>query len=142
MAITWEESEKSNNSGKTTSKLVLLVASLLDKSIQGNEKSSSTILGASKKDVVTVFDGSKAPTMNIRQYMERIYKYVSCSTSCFVLAYIYIDRFIQATGLRLTSLNVHRLLITSIMVAAKFMDAEYVSNITLQNHQYAPSLCY
>lgn len=117
MEITWEESEKSN-SAITAPKLVPVIASLLDKSIRRNE----VLLAASKKDVVTVFDGSKAPTMNIRQYMERIYKYAACSASCFVVAYIYIDRFIQATGFRLTSLNVHRLLITSLMVAAKFMD--------------------
>ncbi|XP_072077494.1 cyclin-P3-1-like isoform X2 [Arachis hypogaea] len=44
-----------------------------------------------------------------------------CSPSCFVVAHIYVDRFLQHTQVKLTS-NVHRLLITSIMVAAKFMD--------------------
>ncbi|KAF3454464.1 hypothetical protein FNV43_RR04911 [Rhamnella rubrinervis] len=122
MAIAWEESEK-GNSGTITPKLVPVIASLLDKSIQRNE-----ILGAPKRDVVTVFDGSKAPTMNVRQYIERIYKYARCSKSCYVVAYIYIDRFIQATGLRLTCLNVHRLLITSLMVATKFMDDECCNN--------------
>nr|GEY49992.1 cyclin-P3-1 [Tanacetum cinerariifolium] len=38
------------------------------------------------------------------------------------------DRFIQAENIILTSLNVHRLLITSIMVAAKFIDEAFFNN--------------
>lgn len=117
MAITPDGSQSSTES--TTPKLVLVVASLLEKSTQRNAK-----IAPSKKDVVTVFHGSRAPNMSITRYMERIYKYARCSTSCFVLAYIYIDRFIQGNGLRLTPLNIHRLLVTSVMVAAKFMDDE------------------
>ncbi|XP_015875163.3 cyclin-P3-1 isoform X1 [Ziziphus jujuba] len=106
----------------STPRFLLAVASLLEKSIQRNEKLFASSFASSQKDSITVFDGSKAPNMNVRQYMERIFKYASCSTSCFVVAYIYIERFVQGTGVRLTSLNIHRLLITSVLVAAKFMD--------------------
>lgn len=49
--------------------------------------------------------------------------------SCFVVAYAYIDRLIQQQPhLRITSLNVHRILITSVLVAAKFLDDMYYDN--------------
>ena len=111
-------------SGKTTSsetpRVLPLIASLIEKSIRNNER----LLRASRRDdVVSIFHGSKAPTLSVRQYMERIFKYSSCSTACFVMGYIYIDRFFQnRSGFCLTSLNVHRLLITAVMVASKFLD--------------------
>ncbi|XP_054803638.1 cyclin-P3-1-like [Prosopis cineraria] len=102
-----------------------LVSSLLERSIQRNEE----LLEAKHiKDVVTVFHGFRAPALSVRKYIDRIFKYSACSPSCFVVARIYVDRYLQRTGVILTSLNVHRLLITSIMIAAKFMDDAFFNN--------------
>ncbi|CAN0001363.1 unnamed protein product, partial [Ectocarpus sp. 4 AP-2014] len=61
-------------------------------------------------------------------YLDRILKYSSCSNECFVLGLIYMDRFIQRNDFALTALNVHRVAITSVMVAAKFFDDQYYNN--------------
>jgi uncharacterized membrane protein len=45
-----------------------------------------------------------------------------------VLALVYIDRLIQRDNFVLVSLNVHRVVITSLMVAAKFFDDFYFNN--------------
>lgn len=45
-----------------------------------------------------------------------------------MLGLIYMDRFIQRNDFALTSLNVHRVAITSVMVAAKFFDDQYYNN--------------
>jgi hypothetical protein len=58
----------------------------------------------------------------------RIYKYASCSNECFILALIYIDRLIQRNNFLLTELNVHRVVITAILLAAKFFDDAYYNN--------------
>ncbi|XP_010255964.1 PREDICTED: cyclin-P3-1-like isoform X2 [Nelumbo nucifera] len=108
-----------------THRLLSLLSSLLERSVQKNEKLLDSM---KKKDVVTVFHGLRAPTLSIHQYIDRIFKYSSCSPSCFVVAYIYMDRFLQRTDIYLTSLNVHRLLITSVMVAAKFLDDAFFNN--------------
>lgn len=42
----------------------------------------------------------------------RILKYAACSSECFVLALVYIDRLIQRNDLVLSTLNVHRIIIT------------------------------
>jgi hypothetical protein len=54
--------------------------------------------------------------------------YGRCSPSCFVLALVYIDRLIQRDNFVLVSLNVHRVVITSLMIAAKFFDDFYFNN--------------
>lgn len=99
-------------------KILSLIGRLLEKSVQKNEMLLDTI----KTKDVTIFHGLRAPTISIQQYIDRIFKYGACSPSCFVIAHIYMDRFLQKTDGHLTSLNVHRLLITSVMVAAKFID--------------------
>ncbi len=100
-------------------RVLSLLSSLLERSVQKNE---ILLEGTQINDVITIFHGLRAPTLGIRQYLDRIFKYSGCSPSCFVVAYIYVDRFLQNTEVHLTSLNVHRLLITSVMLAAKFID--------------------
>lgn len=102
-------------------RILSILASTLEKSILKNQKS---LKGSNKKDVITVFHGSRVPALSIRQYIERIFKYANCSPSCFVVAYIYLERFLQQTNGYLTSLNVHRLLITSFVLAAKLVEDE------------------
>lgn len=102
-------------------KIFSILSLVLEKSIQKNEK----LLKSSKsKNMPTIFHSSIAPGVSIRQYIERIFKYSNCSTSCLVVAYIYMEKFLQQVGDCLTSLNVHRLLITSIVLAAKYVEDE------------------
>jgi len=77
---------------------------------------------------VTKFHALKAPGIGILQYLERIHKYASCSSECFILALIYIDRLIQRNNFLLTELNVHRVVITAVLLAAKFFDDAYYNN--------------
>lgn len=101
---------------------LLNLSSVWERTILKNEK---LLLSTRKKEHVTMFHGSKAPpNVSITQYMERIFKYCKCSPSCFIIAQIYMDRFFQKIGGFLTSVNAHRLLITSVMLAAKFADDE------------------
>lgn len=106
-------------------RVLSLLSSLLERSIQKNEMLLET---KQIKDTLTIFHGSRAPSLSIRQYMERIFKYSCCSPSCFIVAHIYVDRYIQRNNVHLTSLNVHRFLITGVMVAAKFIDDAFFNN--------------
>ncbi|KAL5853753.1 hypothetical protein ACOSQ3_008871 [Xanthoceras sorbifolium] len=115
----------SGRGNSQTPRVLSLLSSILERSIQKNE---SSLKASRKQDVVTIFHGCRAPSMSIRQYIERIFKYSSCSPSCLVMAYVYMDRFLQRMEASLTSLIAHRLLITSIMVAAKFIDDDCYNN--------------
>ncbi|KAL6143855.1 hypothetical protein ACLB2K_054550 [Fragaria x ananassa] len=75
------------------------------------------------------FHGVRAPSISIPKYLERLYKYTDCSPSCFVVGYVYIDRLVHKHPDSLVlSLNVHRLLVTSIMVASKMLDDVHYNN--------------
>ncbi|KAF6152982.1 hypothetical protein GIB67_021587 [Kingdonia uniflora] len=105
-------------------KVVTFLSSLLEKVSRSND--ANRRLDSQK---ISVFHGLSRPTISIQTYLERIFKYADCSPSCFVVAYIYLDRFAQRQpSLPINSYNVHRLLITSIMVSAKFMDDIYYNN--------------
>ncbi|URD90698.1 Cyclin [Musa troglodytarum] len=77
----------------------------------------------------SAFHGLTKPTISVRSYLERIFRYANCSPSCYVVAYIYLDRFLwRHPTVFLDSFNVHRFLITSVLTAVKFMDDIYYNN--------------
>ncbi|KAL1802398.1 hypothetical protein DCAR_0933969 [Daucus carota subsp. sativus] len=106
------------------SKLITFLSSMLEKVAESNDMDA--LIHPQK---VSVFHGLTRPTITIQSYLERIFKYANCSPSCYVVAYVYLDRFTQRQpALPVNSFNVHRLLITSVLVAAKFMDDMYYNN--------------
>ncbi|KAF2312640.1 hypothetical protein P3X46_014561 [Hevea brasiliensis] len=105
-------------------KLITFLSSLLQRVAESNDLNCQF-----QPQKYSVFHGLTRPPISIQSYLERIFKYANCSPSCFVVAYVYLDRFAQRQpSLPLNSFNVHRLLITSVMVAAKFMDDKYYNN--------------
>ncbi|KAL5973821.1 Cyclin-U4-1 [Asimina triloba] len=106
-------------------KVVTFLSSLLQRVTDANDSNSSQM----EQQRISVFHGLTRPPISIQSYLERIFKYANCSPSCFVVAYVYLDRFAQhQPTLPINSFNVHRLLVTSVMVAAKFMDDMYYNN--------------
>ncbi|KAI4837795.1 cyclin [Plasmodium brasilianum] len=78
---------------------------------------------------ITSFHASKAPDISVKNYIERIGKYIGCSNECFVLLIIYLDRIIKIhKDITLSLLCIHRLIITAVMISAKFFDDLYYSN--------------
>ncbi|CAI9765134.1 unnamed protein product [Fraxinus pennsylvanica] len=105
-------------------KLITFLSSLLQRVAESNDVNK--ILKSQK---LSVFHGLTRPNISIQSYIKRIFKYANCSPSCYIVAYVYLDRFTQLQPtLPINSFNVHRLLITSVMVAVKFMDDVYYNN--------------
>lgn len=78
---------------------------------------------------VSKFHALRPPAIGIKDYLQRVLKYAACSGECFVLSLVYIDRIIQSNPtFVVNSLNIHRLLITSVMLAAKSYDDQYFNN--------------
>lgn len=62
-------------------------------------------------------------------YVERWHQYASCSDECFVLALVYVDRYLaRVPSLTLTIDSVHRLVSTALVTAIKFHDDAYFMN--------------
>ncbi|EGG18550.1 Non-receptor tyrosine kinase [Cavenderia fasciculata] len=68
------------------------------------------------------------PRISIPDYLVRLVKFSPCSKECFIMIIVYIDRLIQKAGFIVNSFNIHRLLITCIMVASKYIDDIFYNN--------------
>lgn len=119
----------------TTPRVLTILSSILEKLVARNdqleqrreeeeeeEETGVKFTPAGKKSFKG-FHGIRAPSISISKYLERIYKYTNCSPSCFVVGYVYIDRLVHKHPDSLVvSHNVHRLLVTSVMLASKMLD--------------------
>eukprot|EP01062_Namystynia_karyoxenos_P048278 TRINITY_DN366_c0_g1_i1.p1 TRINITY_DN366_c0_g1~~TRINITY_DN366_c0_g1_i1.p1 ORF type:complete len:210 (+),score=57.50 TRINITY_DN366_c0_g1_i1:112-741(+) len=76
----------------------------------------------------TVFDGADVPRVPVQDYVIRMLKYSGCSSEVFTMAALYTRRLRSSGGVRLTSLNVHRVLLACVVVAAKLRDDAFHSN--------------
>lgn len=108
--------------------VVSVLASLIERSMARNQRISKSICGSKlyclSNDIRTrIFDCHETPDMTIQSYLERIFRYTRAGPSVYVVAYVYIDRFCQTNpGFRINARNVHRLLVTTIMVASKYVE--------------------
>jgi hypothetical protein len=69
------------------------------------------------------FDASWEPKMSIVEYYQRVRQYSQATPESIVCSLVVLRKVVRATPrIYLTNYNVHRLLITSIMVFAKFYD--------------------
>ncbi|KAL6057022.1 Cyclin, variant 2 [Balamuthia mandrillaris] len=102
-------------------RVVDVLAKVLERLVASNDQLPCTIK--------TIFHAQRPPSISVTQYLQRILTYAPCSYECFVLALVYIDRIVQyRPEFQVNSLNIHRLLITSILLAAKFFDDCYYNN--------------
>lgn len=70
-----------------------------------------------------VFYSAAVPGISIEAYMRRLVIHANCTSSAFIVALVLLDRFREKQPhLFLSQLNIHRLLITALMVAAKMTD--------------------
>ncbi|ERN12729.1 cyclin-U1-1 [Amborella trichopoda] len=114
----------------STPRILAVLSYVLERLVARNERlGSSTSPVSLSNQSLAVFHGVRAPSISIPKYLERIYKYTNCSPSCFVVGYVYMDRlFHRYPDAPLVSLNVHRLLVTSLMVASKVLDDVHYNN--------------
>eukprot|EP01062_Namystynia_karyoxenos_P049685 TRINITY_DN3813_c0_g5_i1.p1 TRINITY_DN3813_c0_g5~~TRINITY_DN3813_c0_g5_i1.p1 ORF type:complete len:214 (+),score=35.47 TRINITY_DN3813_c0_g5_i1:123-764(+) len=78
--------------------------------------------------VRTLFDGAAAAPMSVPDYMIRLIKHGHCSKEVMLHAALLVRRLVLNARLRLTSRNVHRVLLAAFVVAAKLRDDLFYSN--------------
>ncbi|XP_074263165.1 cyclin-U2-1 [Silene latifolia] len=115
--------------------VISVLAALIERHMARNERITRNCKWAlvSKDAKTRVFDAYEAPDMTIQSFLERIFRYTKAGPSVYVVAYVYIDRLCQNyPGFKISPSNVHRLLITTIMVASK-----YVEDMNYRNSYFA-----
>ncbi|CAH1414437.1 unnamed protein product [Lactuca virosa] len=115
-----------------TPRVLSILSVVLERLVNRNEILSLSSGGGAPARLgknLDAFHGVRPPAITIAKYLDRIYKYTNCSPACFVVGYVYIDRLVHRhPGSLVVRLNVHRLLVTSIMVAAKILDDVHYNN--------------
>ncbi|XP_019158976.1 PREDICTED: cyclin-U2-1-like [Ipomoea nil] len=119
----------------STPLVISVLASLIGRTVTRNQRIARNFRGAMDINVgsTKVFECNEAPDMTIESYLERVFRYTGAGPSVYVVAYVYLDRFCQLhPQFRIGPTNVHRLLITTIMVASK-----YVEDMNYRNSYFA-----
>lgn len=77
----------------------------------------------------SIFNSSTIPNITLHDFLKRLHKYTQFSAECLVIAIIYIDRYnMGMKEFRLNQLNVHKMVLTAILLAAKYQDDFYYDN--------------
>lgn len=75
------------------------------------------------------FHASRIPALSVHDYLTRLAAFYGCSDQCLVLTLVYVDRIVKKHPEFVVSpWSIHRLLMTGMMVAAKFWDDTYYNN--------------
>ncbi|CAM0903530.1 unnamed protein product [Alopecurus aequalis] len=109
-------------------RVVGVLSALLERVTERNDAAagSGTELAATS---ASAFRATTKPDISVRAYLARIARFAGCSPACFVAAYIYLDRLLRRhRALTMDSYSVHRLLITAVLAAVKFMDDKCYNN--------------
>ncbi|KAJ3361102.1 hypothetical protein GGF32_007789 [Allomyces javanicus] len=79
---------------------------------------------------VSRFHARAPPPISVHAYLARILKYAPCENAVFIAVLVYLDRMARArVPFVVCTNNVHRLLITAIMVATKFHSDVFFTNV-------------
>lgn len=74
------------------------------------------------------FCAEREPGISVRKYAERLVNYMRCTPECFIFALAYARRAVDR-GCPLHMRSVHRIMLTSCVVAAKTRDDHYYSMV-------------
>ncbi|KAF3325648.1 cyclin family protein [Carex littledalei] len=78
---------------------------------------------------LSAFMATRTPTIALRRYLERIHRFADLDPACFIVAYVYIDRTVHIhPALIVVSMNVHRLMLASLLLASKVLDDLHHNN--------------
>ncbi|OAQ26206.1 cyclin-related 2, partial [Linnemannia elongata AG-77] len=103
---------------------LLLVSSLINTILAVNDR-----LACPK---ITLFHSRAIPNISIEAYLSRILQYAPFQNEVLLIILLYFDRIgggCKPTQLIINSFNIHRLLITSILVACKFSSDVFYPNV-------------
>ena len=71
----------------------------------------------------SVFHALQAPSVSPSDYLYRLIKHSHCTRSAFIIAFYYLERVAEkGVDLGINSLSVHRLLLTAVLLAIKYLE--------------------
>ncbi|KAI8325695.1 negative regulatory factor [Martensiomyces pterosporus] len=104
-------------------KLARLVGNMFTRVVQYNDR----LLVKPQKP--TRFHSRAPPNISVNEYLQRVAKYASLEPACLLILLIYVDRICERNpAFTISSLTVHRFIITAATVACKTLCDAYCTN--------------
>lgn len=101
-------------------KLIKSISHLLSEIVKVNSQA--------EYDEKDPFSSKIVTTIPIQYYIERIKKYTNIENSTLIITLIYADRVCGMSGLVLQPHNIHRIILSSCLLAIKYNEDEYYAN--------------
>lgn len=108
--------------------LIKAITNILKEIIKENKNDSTATEVEVEPQLHSVFVAKKVPAISLSAYIERILKYSKAEDPSLILALIYIDLLCEESKFSLNNHNIHRVLLTAIVIAIKFNEDDYFAN--------------
>ncbi|KAJ2460812.1 Pho80p cyclin [Coemansia sp. RSA 2424] len=106
-------------------RLTQLVANMFSRVVQHNDR-----LPMGQQQKPTRFHSRAPPNITVNEYLQRVAKYGSLEPACLLLLLIYVDRICERNpSFTISSLTVHRFIITAATIACKTLCDAYCTNL-------------
>ena len=100
-----------------------VIAFVLQQMIQAND-----VLGQASVNTNFSCSQAKAPSISLLMFVQRVMRFLPATKELYIVALIYLDRVVALNPeITLTLYNVHRLFISAVHVASKFLDDLFYS---------------
>ena len=123
--------DKDTKNIKASNHVIEIVADILEEIVKDNEKNNeneSNISDSNESAIISVFTSNKTPQISIKKYLTRIMKYSKPETSTVIICLIYIDKICENSSLQLSIYNIHRIILSCMILALKYNEDDYYSN--------------
>jgi len=126
------ETEEEEEYMKESKKIINIVCSILTEIIN-NEKNN--IINKNfynskdfKFDLNDNFEIKNNPNISLQNYLSRILKYIKPQPSTIIISLILIDKMCENSNIHLNKKNIHKIFLTSMIIAIKYNEDEYLTN--------------
>lgn len=108
---------------------IQLLTTLLEKITRTNDR----LALENERSNYTCFHARSIPSISIHAYFTRILKYCPCANECLLALLVYFDQmtesaYLQKQPFHIDSYNVHRLIITGLMISSKLYSDVFFTN--------------
>ena len=120
--------DKDTKNIKASNHVIEIVADILEEIVKDNEKNNeneSNISDSNESAIISVFTSNKTPQISIKKYLTRIMKYSKPETSTVIICLIYIDKICENSSLQLSIYNIHRIILSCMILALKYNEDDY-----------------
>ena len=103
--------------------LINILSSLLTDICKENDISQIT-----NNEKINPFISKIKNSITIKNYLKRLVKYTQAESSTLIAMLIYIDRLCEINNFIINSLNVYKIIFSSLVIAIKYNEEEYFGN--------------